>query len=217
MRLILRLALCISSFLCCVHGVEARTAERDDLAWVQVTAVQKANGKTLRVRGCPFSSNSSFSKPIIRIRGSEVWLRNGLGVLRKGVGFDLDITVPNNVDRLVFGNERKTIWPYDEGAIPLGNQSVKAVETAKNAFRKNFPSANLDDFQCCIGNTITSAQRIPVIFFEKENRSGLHRIYSYVIRKEDFRVDKIYKSDCSLSELKSGEIPTNSEEIHPPE
>ena len=204
-------------FLSCAHCVEARTAEREDLDWVQVTAVQNTDDKTLRVRGCPVSSNSVFSKPKFTIRGNEAWLKNGLRVIRKGVGFEFDINVPNNVDKLVFGNERKVIWPYDDGATARGKDRIKAIDIAKAAFKTNFPTDSLDNYHCSIGNVISNAKRIPVIFFEKDSRLGLHTIYAYIIRAEDFQIDKIYRSQCSLTEWKPGEIPSTSEEIHPPQ
>ncbi|MBA3859370.1 MAG: hypothetical protein C0507_20895 [Cyanobacteria bacterium PR.3.49] len=200
----------------CTNGVEARTLERSDLSWVQVTAVQDGNHKQLRVRGCPFSSNTGFSKPKVTIQGNEAWLRNEFRAIR-GEGFDIDIDVPDTVDRLVFGNKRIVVWPFDEGDAPRDLHQIKAMETAKTAFRKNSPSVDLDDYHCSVGHVMTNAQRIPVLFFETVSGSKIHTIYSYIIRTDDFTVDRVYKSSCALSDWKPGEIPANSEEISPPQ
>lgn len=208
---VIAIFLILLCFFCAIR-VEARTAERNDLSWVQVTAVPDGDQKLLRVRGCPFSSNACFSKPKVTIRGNEACLKSGLRVFRKGEGFEFDIKIPNNVERLVFGNNRTVIWPKDAGAALYSKEQERALEVAKKAFVKNFPNLNVDDYHIGISIMTCTPQKIVVFIQETASKAPSRDQYTYCVRAKDFKIERAYKSKWGRVE----DIPPKTEDITPP-
>lgn len=121
--------------------------ERSQISRLHVTSVPAGDVTYLHIRGLPNNSFSSGCSNLeVRTVGNEIRLQANMLLIRRGGPFDYVLTVPAGVRRVVFGNQRKEIWPNDEGGRLYSESERKALEAAIREFRTSKPDLTLADY-----------------------------------------------------------------------
>jgi hypothetical protein len=114
---LLLVAACLSlqMWVACVN--DSMVLELHDVQNFRLNQEQAADGLSLEISGLAFHSSLAVERITTTLHDDVLEIRVRLTPARKGLSgsFNFKFAVGNDVNRVVFGNERKAIWTRTSG------------------------------------------------------------------------------------------------------
>jgi len=113
-RLMMRWLIAVATaFAGCARGLDANVLELRDVQGFSVNEMHRGDFVVLRLSGLVFHSALGVDRFEQRIVGGTLEVRAVLTLANKSRSglFDLELELPRDVRRVVFGNEKVEVWP----------------------------------------------------------------------------------------------------------
>ncbi len=159
------------------------TLERLETRLFSLTENTASDGsKSFRIRGMSNGSACVCAKPRTKFRKDtlfvevpKVLISHGL---KTGPFFDVTVTAPASVKRVVFGKNKEEIWPCDKAKIALTVEEENAQLLATGDLLEKHPTADIRDYSVKVDK---GSPEIVFVSFEEWSHGRPSLRYRYKI------------------------------------
>jgi len=157
--------------------------------------------KSFRIRGMQNGSYTVCGKPRTKFRKDTLFVEipkllisHGL---KTGPFFDVTVTAPASVKRVVFGKNKEEIWPCDKAKIALTVEEENAQLLATVDLLEKHPTADIRDYSVKVDK---GSPEIVFVSFEEWSHGRPSLRYRYTIDTSKKLI--LNRSECSIGQQK---------------
>lgn len=166
-----------------------RTLERDNFGpTFKVSEIKSDSARRLRLQALdqmtPSQITSSRSEPLrlkTKIIDKELLVTIAFSPPRRYQKIEYMIDIPTSVTRVLFGTNKKEIWPVDEF---YSSDERHAMSTALTQFKADYPETHINEYFCGISPMSSTNRRdtVCVMFGTFDPKDGANSI-TYEVEK----------------------------------